>query len=77
MIGHTLTAAGAVEAVFSLLTIQNGRIPPTINYDVPDPAIPLDVVPNAARDATVKHVLSNSFGFGGQNTCLVLGAEPA
>ena len=77
MIGHTLTAAGAVEAVFSLLTIQNSRIPPTINYDVPDPAIPLDVVPNAARDAAVKHVLSNSFGFGGQNTCLVLGAEPA
>ncbi|HYY84856.1 MAG TPA: beta-ketoacyl synthase N-terminal-like domain-containing protein, partial [Beijerinckiaceae bacterium] len=77
MIGHTLTAAGAVEAVFSLLTIQNGRIPPTINYEVPDPAIPLDVVPNTARDATVTHVLSNSFGFGGQNTCLVFGAEPA
>jgi 3-oxoacyl-[acyl-carrier-protein] synthase II len=77
MIGHTLTAAGAVEAVFSLLTIQNGRIPPTINYEVPDPAIPLDVVPNMARDANVRHVLSNSFGFGGQNTCLVLGAEPA
>jgi 3-oxoacyl-[acyl-carrier-protein] synthase II len=77
MIGHTLTAAGAIEAVFSLLTIQNGRIPPTINYHVPDPAIPLDVVPNVARDATVRHVLSNSFGFGGQNTCLVLGAEPA
>jgi 3-oxoacyl-[acyl-carrier-protein] synthase II len=57
--------------------MQNGRIPPTINYEVPDPAIPLDVVPNAARDASVRHVLSNSFGFGGQNTCLVLGAEPA
>jgi 3-oxoacyl-[acyl-carrier-protein] synthase II len=77
MIGHTLTAAGAIEAVFSLLTIQNGRIPPTINYHAPDPAIPLDVVPNAARDARVTRVLSNSFGFGGQNTCLVLGAEPA
>jgi 3-oxoacyl-[acyl-carrier-protein] synthase II len=77
MIGHTLTAAGAIEAVFSLLTIQNGRIPPTINYHAPDPAIPLDVVPNAARDASVTRVLSNSFGFGGQNTCLVLGAEPA
>jgi 3-oxoacyl-[acyl-carrier-protein] synthase II len=77
MIGHTLTAAGAVEAVFSILTIQNGRIPPTINYEVPDPAIPLDVVPHTARDMTVKHVLSNSFGFGGQNTCLVFGAEPA
>ncbi|HZB36413.1 MAG TPA: beta-ketoacyl-ACP synthase [Beijerinckiaceae bacterium] len=76
MIGHTLTAAGAVEAVMSLLTIQHGRIPPTLNYRVPDPAIPLDVVPNEARDATVGIALSNSFGFGGQNTCLVLGAEP-
>jgi 3-oxoacyl-[acyl-carrier-protein] synthase II len=76
MIGHTLTAAGAVEAVFSLLTIANGRIPPTINYNLPDPAIPLDVVPNEARDADVGFVLSNSFGFGGQNTCLVFGAEP-
>ena len=76
MIGHTLTAAGAVEAVMSLLTISTGRIPPTINYQVPDPAIPLDVVPNVARDGNVKYVLSNSFGFGGQNTCLVFGAEP-
>ncbi|PVE24491.1 beta-ketoacyl-ACP synthase [Microvirga sp. KLBC 81] len=76
MIGHTLTAAGAVEAVMSLLTIATGRIPPTINYQVPDPAIPLDVVPNVARDQNVKYVLSNSFGFGGQNTCLVFGAEP-
>ena len=76
MVGHTLTAAGAVEAVFSLLTIANGRIPPTINYTVPDPTIPLDVVPNQARDARVGYVLSNSFGFGGQNTCLVFGAEP-
>ncbi|NIX75423.1 beta-ketoacyl-ACP synthase [Microvirga terricola] len=76
MIGHTLTAAGAVEAVMSLLTIGEGRIPPTINYAVPDPAIPLDVVPNVARDARVDFVLSNSFGFGGQNTCLVFGAEP-
>jgi 3-oxoacyl-[acyl-carrier-protein] synthase II len=76
MVGHTLTAAGAVEAVFSLLTIANGRIPPTINYSVPDPTIPLDVVPNEARDAKVGFVLSNSFGFGGQNTCLVFGAEP-
>jgi 3-oxoacyl-[acyl-carrier-protein] synthase II len=77
MIGHTLTAAGAVEGVMSLLTIAHGRIPPTINYAVPDPAIPLDVVPNTARDAPVTRVLSNSFGFGGQNTCLVLAAEPA
>lgn len=77
MIGHTLTAAGAIEAVISLLTIQNGRIPPTINYELPDPAIPLDVVPNVARDATVNRVMSNSFGFGGQNVCLILKGAPA
>lgn len=77
MVGHTLSAAGAVEAVFSLLTILNGRLPPTINYEIPDPAIALDVVPNVARDANVTCVLSNSFGFGGQNTCLVLAAEPS
>ncbi|MEP9378839.1 beta-ketoacyl-ACP synthase [Aquabacter sp. CN5-332] len=77
MIGHTLTAAGAIEAAFSLLTIANSRIPPTINYNVPDPAIPLDVVPNVARDATVRRVISNSFGFGGQNVSLVLAGEPA
>ncbi|CAN7697350.1 beta-ketoacyl-ACP synthase [Bosea sp. LjRoot237] len=76
MLGHTLTAAGAVEAVISLLTIANGRIPPTINYSQPDPAIAIDVVPNQARDAEVRTVLSNSFGFGGQNTCLVLTAGP-
>jgi 3-oxoacyl-[acyl-carrier-protein] synthase II len=76
MIGHTLTAAGAVEAVVSLMTIANGRLPPTINYAVPDPAIPLDVVPNEGRDADIRFVLSNSFGFGGQNTCLLFGAEP-
>ena len=76
MIGHTLTAAGAVEAVISFLTIANGTIPPTINHTNPDPAIVLDVVPNEARRAAVKTVLSNSFGFGGQNTCLVLTAPP-
>jgi 3-oxoacyl-[acyl-carrier-protein] synthase II len=77
MLGHTLTAAGAVEAVISLMTIANGRIPPTINYNTPDPAIAIDVVPNRARDAKVRTVLSNSFGFGGQNTCLVLTAGPS
>jgi 3-oxoacyl-[acyl-carrier-protein] synthase II len=76
MVGHTLTAAGAVEAVFSLLTIAHGRIPPTINYHNPDPAIPLDIVGNAYRDLAVTSVISNSFGFGGQNTCLVMTAEP-
>jgi 3-oxoacyl-[acyl-carrier-protein] synthase II len=77
MIGHTLSAAGAVEAVFTLLTLRNQRIPPTINYVVPDPAIPLDVVPNKARDASLRHAISNSFGFGGQNVSLVMGLEPA
>jgi 3-oxoacyl-[acyl-carrier-protein] synthase II len=77
MIGHTLTAAGAVEAAFTLLTLEHQRIPPTINYAVPDPAIPLDVVPNAARDARIDRAISNSFGFGGQNVCLVLAQEPA
>ena len=77
MIGHTLTAAGAVEAAFTLLTLQNQRIPPTINHSVPDPAIPLDVVPNVARDAKVRRAISNSFGFGGQNVCLVMTLEPA
>jgi 3-oxoacyl-[acyl-carrier-protein] synthase II len=72
-----LTAAGAIEAVFSVLTLNNQRIPPTINYEVPDPAIPLDVVPNKSRDAKVRRVISNSFGFGGQNVCLVLTGEPA
>ncbi|PPQ41097.1 beta-ketoacyl-ACP synthase [Rhodopseudomonas palustris] len=77
MVGHTLSAAGAVEAIFSLLTLEHQRIPPTINYDVPDPAIPLDVVPNQARDARVTAVMSNSFGFGGQNASLILTREPA
>jgi len=77
MIGHTLSAAGAVEAVFTLLTLQNQRIPPTINYAIPDPAIPLDVVPNTARDASLRHAISNSFGFGGQNVSLVMGLGPA
>jgi 3-oxoacyl-[acyl-carrier-protein] synthase II len=77
MVGHTLSAAGSVETVFTLLTLQHQRLPPTINYKVPDPAIPLDVVPNVARDAKVNHVLSNSFGFGGQNVSLVISGEPA
>jgi 3-oxoacyl-[acyl-carrier-protein] synthase II len=77
MIGHTLSAAGAVEAVFTLLTLQHQRIPPTINYAIPDPAIPLDVVPNRARNANMRHAISNSFGFGGQNVSLVMGLEPA
>ena len=76
MIGHTLSAAGAVEAAFSLMTMREGVIPPTINYDNADPAIQMDVVPNVNRPARVGTVLSNSFGFGGQNTCLVMAREP-
>jgi len=76
MVGHTISAAGAVEAIFSLLTLEHQRIPPTINYDIPDPAIPFDVVPNTARDARVTAVMSNSFGFGGQNASLILTREP-
>ena len=77
MIGHTLSAAGAVEAVVTLMTLQHQRIPPTINYKVPDPTIMLDVVPNVARDAKMRRAISNSFGFGGQNVSLVLAREPA
>lgn len=77
MIGHTLIAAGSVEAVFSLLTIETGILPPTINYDEPDPDLPLDVVPNSSRSKSVSTVLSNSFGFGGQNVCVVFSSEPA
>ncbi len=77
MIGHTVTAAGAVEAVFTLLTLEHQRIPPTINYKIADPTIPLDVVPNVARDARINRAISNSFGFGGQNVCLVMTREPA
>jgi 3-oxoacyl-[acyl-carrier-protein] synthase II len=76
MIGHTLSAAGAVEAVITLLTLDRQILPPTINYQVPDPALQLDVVPNVARAAKVRHALSNSFGFGGQNVSLVLAREP-
>jgi 3-oxoacyl-[acyl-carrier-protein] synthase II len=76
MVGHTISAAGAVEAIFSLLTLEHQRIPPTINYDIPDPAILFDVVANVARDARVTAVMSNSFGFGGQNASLILTREP-
>ncbi|HMN86645.1 MAG TPA: beta-ketoacyl synthase N-terminal-like domain-containing protein, partial [Bauldia sp.] len=77
MVGHTLTSSGALEAVFSVQTMRAGVIPPTINYKVPDPTIELDVVPNHSREAKVTTVLSNSFGFGGQNACLIFAAEPA
>jgi 3-oxoacyl-[acyl-carrier-protein] synthase II len=71
MIGHALGGAGALEAVASIMTIADGEIHPTINYEVPDPECDLDYVPNESRSAGVDTVLSNSFGFGGQNACLV------
>jgi 3-oxoacyl-[acyl-carrier-protein] synthase II len=77
MVGHTLIAAGSVEAVISLATLSKAVLPPTINYDEPDPELTLDVVPNVSRPATVRTVLSNSFGFGGQNVCAVFAREPA
>lgn len=71
MIGHLLGAAGGVEAAVSILTIRDQIIPPTINYETPDPKCDLDYVPNKARKATVNYVLSNSFGFGGTNATLI------
>ena len=71
MIGHLLGAAGVVEAIFTVLTIRDGIIPPTINYKTPDPECDLDYVPNIARKAQVNIALSNSFGFGGVNAALV------
>jgi 3-oxoacyl-[acyl-carrier-protein] synthase II len=72
MTGHLLGAAGAVEGVFSALSLHHGLIPPTINYDNPDPQCDLDYVPNEARQTDLKIVLSNSFGFGGTNACVIM-----
>src|SRR4051812_1512328 len=69
--GHCLGAAGAIEATFTVLSIRDGKLPPTINYEVEDPTCDLDYVPNEARDADVKVAVSNSFGFGGHNACVV------
>jgi len=71
MIGHTLGAAGAIEAAACVLAIQNGVLPPTINYETPDPECNLDVIPNVARTDKINAAISNSFGFGGQNGVLV------
>jgi 3-oxoacyl-[acyl-carrier-protein] synthase II len=69
--GHTIAAAGALEAVFSILSIRDGIVPHTLNYEVPDPELDLDYVPNLPRKKLLSTVLSNSFGFGGANACLV------
>jgi 3-oxoacyl-(acyl-carrier-protein) synthase len=73
MIGHGLGAAGAMEALACIMTLKEGIIHPTINYETPDPECDLDYVPNVAREAKVERILSNSFGFGGQNSCIILG----
>ncbi len=72
MIGHAMGASGTLEAIACVLTIMHSIIPPTINYTTPDPECDLDYVPNQARNQTVRFTLSNSFGLGGQNACLIL-----
>jgi 3-oxoacyl-[acyl-carrier-protein] synthase II len=69
--GHTLGAAGAVEAIFTIFAIQRGMLPPTINYETPDPTCDLDYIPNEARPQQIEVGVSNSFGFGGHNACVV------
>lgn len=72
MLGHLIAAAGAVELITSVLSMQHGVLPPTINYETPDPDCDLDYIPNRAREKKVDHILSNSFGFGGQNVSLIV-----
>ena len=72
MTGHLLGAAGSVELITAALAVENDMLPPTINYDTPDEGLDLDYVPNKARAKTVRAAISNSFGFGGHNACLVV-----
>ena len=74
MMGHLIGAAGAVELTLCVNSIRDGVVPPTTNYEIPDPELDLDYVPNVARELSVKHVMSNSFGFGGHNASLIIGA---
>ena len=77
MTGHLLGGAGGIEAIYTILAIKFGVIPPTINYETPDPECDLDYVPNVAREAKVNAAMSNSFGFGGTNASLLFKAyEP-
>ncbi len=72
MLGHLIAAAGAVELIICIMALQKNVLPPTINYEQPDPELDLDYIPNQAREKRVDHILSNSFGFGGQNISLVV-----
>ena len=72
MTGHLLGAAGALEALICVKILQDSVLPPTINYETPDPACDLDYVPNHARSVQVQHIMSNSFGFGGHNATIIL-----
>jgi 3-oxoacyl-[acyl-carrier-protein] synthase II len=67
-----IAAAGAVELIITIMAMRKGVLPPTINYDEPDPELDLDYIPNVAREKKVRHAVSNSFGFGGQNVSLVV-----
>jgi 3-oxoacyl-[acyl-carrier-protein] synthase II len=72
MIGHLIAASGPVELITTVMSLRRGVLPPTINYEVPDPTCDLDYIPNTAREVRVRHALSNSFGFGGQNVSLIV-----
>jgi 3-oxoacyl-(acyl-carrier-protein) synthase len=76
MIGHTLGAAGAIEAVATILSLKHGILPPTINYEHPDPDCDLDYVPNTARELPIRVAMNNSFGFGGTNATTLLRRYP-
>jgi 3-oxoacyl-(acyl-carrier-protein) synthase len=77
MTGHLLGAAGAIEGIFCVQALQTGILPPTINYETPDPVCDLDYVPNQRRSVTFDYALSNSFGFGGHNASLIFGRPNA
>ena len=76
MTGHLLGATGAIEFISTIMSLKNGLIPPTINYENPDPECDLDYVPNQTRDTKISAALSNSFGFGGHNVCICLKKFP-